>query len=163
MEKNDQFAIGFVGNEIELNAAQNDNLVKLLSDLAYDEIHHTNASGVERECHYLFWGSTEAKIVVHEPEIYRGRTKENERVTVKQCTSDFLATLNMLEHINLLIVAPIDMTRYSMKQMLTGIPKGRMAVYSNSPCRTLRYVPIAGKCKKPMIILREDGQVIRFN
>lgn len=159
-------AVGFVGNSIGLSEGQEKNLRSLLHEMDIGAICHTNASGAERDAHYMFLCSTEAEIHVYEPLEYYGRavTAPTEpRVFAHMCHSLLDAAAVVVSQSDVVIFAPANMTQHEMKKLLGGTPKGQMAVYASIVCRTETILRSAANANKRLIILREDGGVIRYN
>jgi hypothetical protein len=158
--------VGFVGNSIGLSEEQERNLRILLSEMDVGAIRHTNASGAEREAHYLFLCGTDAAIHVHEPVEYYGRAVASPiepRVIAHFCSSSVDAILAVLASSDVIIFAPVDHTKNEMRKLLSGTRAGQMAVYAAITCRTEPILRTAANNHKKIIILREDGQMIRYN
>lgn len=157
--------VGFVGNTIGLTDEQQKNLHTLLDSMDVDVIRHTNAGGAERDAHYIFLCGTGAQIEVHEPMEYYGRAMVapiEPRVTAHACASSLDAGAAVIAQSDIVIFAPTDHTKHEMKKLLGGVKKGQMQVYASIVCRTEPYVRTAANLNKKIIILREDGQVIRY-
>ena len=157
--------VGFLGNSLGMTELQEKNLHALLDELNVDVIHHTNASGAERDAHYMFLCGSHAEINVHEPLDYYGRavaTPIEPRVIARPYQSALAATVAVLAASDLIIVAPANHTDRNMKQLLAGTKKGQAQVFASIVCRTEPLVREAARLNKKLIILREDGQVIRY-
>lgn len=157
--------VGFLGNTIGLSDAQQKSLHTLLDSMDIDLIRHSNASGAERDAHYIFLCGTGAKIEVHEPLEYYGRAMVSPiepRVTAHVCNSSLDASAAVIGQSDIIIFAPVDHTKKEMQKLLGGVKKGQMQVYASIVCRTEPLVRTAANLNKKIIILREDGQVIRY-
>ena len=157
--------VGFVGNSIGLSDEQQKNLHTLLDSMDIDLIRHSNASGAERDAHYIFLCGTSAQIEVHEPMEYYGRAMVapiEPRVTAHACASSLDAAAAVIGQSDVIIFAPVDHTKLNMKKLISGTPVGQMTIYASIVCRVEPYIRTAANMNKKIIILREDGQVIRY-
>ena len=157
--------VGFVGNSVGLNDAQEKNLISLLEQLSPKLYRHSNATGAEHDSHYIALACTSADIIVHEPLLYYGRAMVapiEPRVTARQESSALAAAATVVDFSDVIIFAPADMSKRHNDKMLAGIPAGQMQVYASIACRTEPHIRRAANLNKKIFILREDGNVIRY-
>lgn len=157
-------SVGFVGNSVGLNAAQEKNLIAILDELCPKAYRHANGTGAEHQSHYIALACTSAEICVHEPSLYYGRAVVaplEPRVVARQCPDALRAHADVIEYSDVVIFAPADMSKRHEEQLM-GFRLGQMQVYASITCRTEPIVRLAANLNKKIIILREDGDVIRY-
>jgi hypothetical protein len=157
--------VGFVGNSVGLNEAQEKNLIAFLDELCPTVYRHSNGTGAEHQSHYIALACTSAAIIVHEPLLYYGRAMVapiEPRVTARQCPDALRAHAEVVEFSDVVIFAPADMSKRHREKLLSGFTQGQMQVYASIACRTEPILRMAANLNKKIIVLREDGEVIRY-
>lgn len=137
--------VGFVGSTVSMTSKQLLTLTRLLRSLDFDLFHTSRHDGADGQARALVMSETDARIVVHKSITAEGDSFVNQRVSIQNYGDDLEATSAVLAASELVLFLSPPELNY------------------NAPCRTVMALKEAAHRNKQIMVIRENGEMIRYD